>query len=126
MNSVLDVNADNWEKEVLKNDILVVVDFWHERCPWCIILNPIFDKIAQEYRTKVKFVKLNVMDSPENQHIAVKYGIMGTPTLVFFCDGRPVEAVAGFQQKDNRTKLVDEVIEKHQECREKSTELKVS
>ena len=126
MNSVLDVNADNWEKEVLKNDILVVVDFWHERCPWCIILNPIFDKIAQEYRTKVKFVKLNVMDSPENQHIAVKYGIMGTPTLVFFCDGRPVEAVAGFQQKDNLTKLVDEVIEKHQECIEKSTELKVS
>ena len=126
MNSVLDVNADNWEKEVLKNDILVVVDFWHEQCPWCIILNPIFDKVAQEYRTKVKFVKLNVMDSPENQHIAVKYGIMGTPTLVFFCDGRPVEAVAGFQQKDNFTKLVDEVIEKHQECIEKSTELKVS
>lgn len=39
MHSVLDVNADTWEKEILQSDTLVVVDFWHEQCPWCKRLN---------------------------------------------------------------------------------------
>ena len=126
MRSVLDVNADDWEREILQSDTLVVVDFWHEQCPWCKRLEPIYSEVSEEYEGKVKFAKLNVLKSQENQHIAVKYGIMGTPTLVFFCDGRPIETVAGFQPKERLRQLVDDVIDKHRECIEKSTELKVS
>ncbi len=124
MSSVLDVNADDWEKEILQSDTLVLVDFWHEHCPWCKRLEPIYDETAKEYRNKVKFTKLNVLKTPENQQIAIKYGIMSTPTLVFFCEGRPVETVAGFQPKDHLKHLVDDIIDKHQECIRKSTELK--
>ncbi len=124
MNSVLDVNVDNWEKEILQSDTLVVVDFWHERCLWCLRLNPIFSEVSEEYNTKVKFAKLNVLANRENQHLAVKYGVMGTPTLIFFCDGRPVETVTGFRPKESLKQLVDDVIDKHRECIEKSTELK--
>jgi thioredoxin 1 len=125
MHSVLDVNADGWEREILQSNTLVVVDFWHERCPWCKRLEPIYSEVSEEYKNKVKFVKLNVLETQENQQIATKYGIMGTPTLVFFCDGRPVETVAGFQPKERLKQLVDDVISKHRECVEKSTVLKI-
>jgi thioredoxin 1 len=124
MSEVLDVSADDWEKEILKSDTLVLVDFWHERCPWCKRLEPIYNEVAKEYEDKVKFAKLNALESQENRDIAVKYGIMGTPTLVFFCEGRPIETIAGFQPKERLKQLVDDMIEKHRECIEKSTELK--
>jgi len=123
MHSVLDVNVDSWEREILQSDALVVVDFWHEQCPWCKRLDPIYSEVSEEYENKVKFAKLNALASHESQHIAVKYGIMGTPTLVFFCDGRPVESVVGFQPKERLKQLVDDVINKHRECIKQSTEL---
>lgn len=126
VDSVLEVNAGDWEREILKSDTLVLVDFWHEQCPWCIRLNPIYSEVSEEYKNKVKFVKLNVLASHENRQIAVKYGIMGTPTLIFFCDGRPIETVTGFQPKERLKQLVDDVIDKYRECIEKSTELKTS
>jgi len=124
MNSVIDVDADNWEKEILKSDTLTVVDFWHERCPWCIRLDPIYSELSEQYKGKVRFTKLNVLKNQENQQTGAKYGVMGTPTLIFFCDGRPIEAAVGFQPKERLRQLVDSVIDKHKECIEKSTDLK--
>ena len=126
MSRVLDIGADDWEKEILKFKGLVVVEFWHERCQWCKKLGPIYSEVAEEYEDKVKFVKLNVLVSQANQKIAVNYGIMGTPTLIFLCDGRPVETILGFQTKERLKQLVDDVIGKHRECVEKSTELKTA
>ena len=123
--TVLDVSADNWEKEILQSDTLVLVDFWHERCPWCKRLDPIYSDVAEEYGDKVKFAKLNVLESHENQHIAVEYGVMGTPTLVFFCNGRSIETAVGFQPKERLTRLIDDMIDKHQDCIKQSTELKI-
>ena len=123
MHSALDINAGDWDEAVLKSETLVVVDFWHEHCPWCIKLDPVFNEVAEEYKDKVKFVKLNVMQNPDNRNLAIKNGIMGTPTLSFFCEGRSIQTVAGFQSKDNLKKLVDDIIEKHRECIGKSTQL---
>ena len=123
MNSVLDVNANNWEQEVLQSDILTVVDFWHDRCPWCLRLNPIIDEVAKEYGDKIKFVKLNVLKVSANREIAIRYGIMSTPTLLFFCEGRPVGQALGFMPKENLKRLLDDMFAKHRECIKHSTEL---
>lgn len=124
MGSVLEVNASNWEREVLQSDRLTVVDFWHAHCPWCIMLDPILNEVAEEYRGKIKFAKLNVLVNPENREIAVHYGVMGTPTLVFFCEGRPVEVLVGLIPKDRLRKMLDDMLERHRECVKQSTELK--
>ncbi|MFH1328259.1 MAG: thioredoxin domain-containing protein [Candidatus Bathyarchaeota archaeon] len=124
MGNVLDVNADNWEKEILQANTLVVVDFWHEQCPWCKKLEPIYSEVSEEYQ-KTKFAKINVLENHENQHIAAKYGIMGTPTLVFFCEGRSIETFSGFLPKESLKQLVDNIVSKHQDCLEKSTALKI-
>ncbi len=124
MGSVLELNADNWEREVIKSDILVVVDFWHERCSWCIKLNPVFEEVSEEYKGRVKFAKLNVLESSVKREIALKYGVMGTPTLKFFCNERAVGETVGFKPKENLKKILEDVLAKHQECVKQSTELK--
>lgn len=124
MSNILEVNADSWERDVLKVDGLVVVDFWHERCPWCIKLNPILDEISSEYQGKAKFAKLDVLKSPENRDTAIRYGISGTPTLKFFCGGRSVEELVGYMPKEQLKQRIDDVLAKHQECLRQSTELK--
>ena len=121
--SVMEVNADDWDEKVLKSKTLIVVDFWHERCPWCKMLEPVYAETAKEYGDKLKFAKFNVLANEENQHVALKYGIMSTPTLMFFCDGRPVQGIAGFMPKEQLKKLIEDVMGKHLECLEKSTEL---
>ena len=123
MGTALDVNASNWKQEVLKSDVLTVVDFWHDRCPWCLKLNPIFNEVSGEYKEKVKFVKLNVLGSPANREIAVHHGVMSTPTLMFFCEGRPVGQALGAMLKENLKKLIDDMLQKHRECIERSTKL---
>lgn len=121
---VLDVNANDWEKEVLQSETLVLVDFWHERCIWCKRLTPIYEEVAKEYEEKVKFTKLNVLSSPENRQIALDSGVMGTPTIVVFCEGRSVSTAVGFQPKERLQQLVQDMIDQHEECIHQSTELK--
>jgi len=125
MGQVLDVTAENWEREVLKSDKLILVDFWHERCPWCTKLNPVLEEVSREYEGKVKFVKLNVLEKPENREIAIRYGVMATPTLIFFCAGRPIEGIAGFMPKERLKKIIDDMLERHRECIKQSTQLEL-
>jgi len=126
MISVQEVTAEAWEKEVLQSSILAVVDFWHESCLWCKKLEPIFKEVAEEYSNKAKFISLNVLASSDSQQIAVEYGILSVPTIGFFCDKRPVQIAVGFKQKEELKKLIDEVIAKHKECLESSTELRTN
>lgn len=120
----MEVRGENWEKEVLKHDSLVVVDFWHDHCVWCVRLDPIYTEASKEYGKRVRFAKLNVFESDSNRQIAINYGIMSTPTLVFFCEGRPIGAAMGFQTKDQLKKLVDDMIQKHPQCVKQSTKIK--
>lgn len=121
MSYVLEVDAENWEKEVLRSDILTVVDFWHERCPWCIMLNPVFEEIAREYKGKVKFVRFNVLKSPKNRDIAIRNGVMGTPTIVFYCNGRYLGSLVGFVPKDHLKHIIEDFMLRYKECVKQST-----
>jgi len=121
--SVLEVNAKNWEKEILQSNLLAVVEFWHENCPSCKSLAPTYIEIAKEYKGKIKFAKLNVLISKDNRDIAVKYGLVSTPSLVFFCDGKAIATKVGgdgFETKERFKQLIDNISNKCHEEREKS------
>jgi thioredoxin 1 len=122
---IVETNAANWKEEVLESKELVVVEFWHSQCPYCKTLKPVYAELSKEYAGKLKFAKFNVLKSQENQELATKYGIMGTPTLKFFCQGRPVQDIVGALSKDYLRQAVEFAIKKHQECAEKSTPLKL-
>jgi len=123
MGSVIDVDAQNWEREVLQSNTVVVVEFWHEQCVWCKRLEPIYREVAEQYKGKLKFARLNVLANHDNRHLAIHYGVLGTPTLMFFCEGRPIGAAVGFHPKDKLTQLVEDVLLNHQECVKRSTRL---
>jgi thioredoxin-like negative regulator of GroEL len=65
-----------------------------------------------------------VLSSHENNHLAAENGVMGAPTLIFYCEGRPVGTAVGFQPKDRLKQLVDDMLEKHKKCVSQSTKLK--
>ncbi len=89
------------------------------------MLEPVYTELSKEYAEKLKFVKFNILEKPENQELAARYGIMGTPTLKFFCGGRPVQDVVGALPKDYLRQAIEFAIKKHRECAERSTPLKL-
>ena len=90
------LNEDNFEKEVLKSEIPVLVDFWATWCGPCKMLAPTIAKIAEENSGVIKVCKLDVDEEPE---IAAKYGISSITTLKVFVNGEVVNSSVGVQPK---------------------------
>ena len=89
---VTDINDQNFENEVIKCDIPVVVDFWAPWCGPCQIIAPVTEKLSEEYANKVKFCKLNVDENPE---MAQRYRVMSIPLLLLFKGGQQVDGILG-------------------------------
>ena len=102
--NILPISDDSFEKEVLSSDIPVLVDFWAQWCGPCKALNPILEDIAQKYAGKVKFVKLNVDESPATPP---KFGIRGIPTLILFKGGQVKATQVGLLNKAELGKFID-------------------
>lgn len=96
----------NFEEEVLKSDIPVMVDFWAEWCTPCRVVSPIVDELAKEYHGKVKIGKLNV----DENSVSANYNIMSIPTLLIFKDGKPIKSVVGARPKDDYKRALDEAL----------------
>ncbi len=95
MNEVI-LSESNFDQEVLKSDVPVMVDFWAVWCGPCKVLGPIVEELAKDYRGKLKVGKVNV---DENNALASKYGIMSIPTLKFFKGGKLVGELIGAAPK---------------------------
>jgi thioredoxin 1 len=86
----------NFDQEVIKSSLPVMVDFWAEWCGPCKIIGPIVEELSNEYEGKVKVVKVNV---DENNALAMKYSIMSIPTIKFFKNGQIVGEMIGAAPK---------------------------
>jgi thioredoxin 1 len=124
MEGFVEVSASNWAQEVSDSTILTVVYFWHNQCPWCLRLTPIFNEVTEEYRGRIKFVKLNVLEDPTNREIASDFGIMSTPTLLFLCRGRPVGQIVGLVSREDLERGLDDMLVRYKACLSQSTELR--
>lgn len=88
---------ENFETEVLKSDIPVLIDFYADWCGPCKMMAPVIDQLSSEYESTVKVGKLNVDESPETSR---KYRVMSIPTLLIVKNGEVVEQIVGAVSKD--------------------------
>ena len=105
--SAVAITADNFDEQVLKADIPVIVDFWAEWCGPCKALAPVIDAIAEEYKEKIKVFKLDVQSEAA---LASKYGVSSIPTLLFFKGGEIADRIVGLRPKNDIVGRIDPLL----------------
>ncbi len=107
MAEAIEVTDANFETEVLKSDIPVLVDFWAVWCGPCRMIHPIIEELANEYDGKLKVARLDV---DKNNQTASTYKIMSIPSLLFFKNGEKVDQLIGAVPKQQIVEKVDTVL----------------
>ena len=92
----IEFTDQNFEQEVLKSEVPVVIDFWAVWCGPCKLIAPIMDELSEAYGDRAKIGKLDV---DVNQQTAIKYGVRSIPTVLFFKDGEVKDVVIGAVNK---------------------------
>lgn len=95
---MLEITDDSFEKEVLKSDIPVLVDFWAEWCGPCKMIEPILKELANDFKDKVKIVKLNI---DQNPHTPSSCGVRSIPTMILFKNGEQHATKIGLLPKNS-------------------------
>ncbi len=104
---IVHVTDANFEDEVLKSDIPVLVDYWAEWCGPCKMIAPVLEELATDYDGKVKICKLDV---DANQETAAKFGIRGIPTLMIFKDGDAQGQKVGALSKNQLSEFINTTV----------------
>jgi len=104
--NVQEFNDANFDAEVLKSPVPVLVDFWAEWCMPCRMLTPTIEAVAGEFAGKVKVGKV---DTDANRNISFKYGISAIPTVILFKGGEVKKKFVGLTSKDDLTRAMTDV-----------------
>ena len=97
------LNDTNFKDAVEKDQTPILVDFWAEWCMPCRALAPVIDELANEFKGKVRFAKVNV---DECREVPAQFGIRGIPTLILFSGGKKVNELVGNQPKEKIRSLL--------------------
>lgn len=101
--SIIEIREDEFEKEVLKSEKKVLVDFYANWCGPCKMLRPVLSSVAETHDD----VKVVSIDVDEAENLAMSYGISSIPCVIKFKDGNELERSIGFKPKEEIEKLIE-------------------
>ena len=104
--AVMEFNDQNFDSEVLKSSVPVLVDFWAEWCMPCRMLAPTIEDLATQFKGKAKVGKI---DTDSNREVTLKYNINAVPTVILFKDGEPAKRIVGMASKNDLAKAINEL-----------------
>jgi thiol-disulfide isomerase/thioredoxin len=116
------VTAQNWKRKIINSKIPAVVNFSAVKCGFCMMLEPLYTRLSDQYGDKLLFLKLMV-DEPQNQEILDHIAVQGTPTLKFYCQGREVGEHVGYAIEPVLKKKIDGMLQEMDTCLKNSTPL---
>ncbi len=101
---IINLDDENFENEVLKSDLPILVDFWAQWCGPCRMIAPVLDQLADEMDGQVRFGKLNV---DESQQTAYQYQVSSIPTFILFKGGQIADRMMGAMPKSAFQHFID-------------------
>lgn len=101
------LTVSNFDGEVLKSNVPVLVDFWATWCGPCRMVAPIIEELANAYDGKIKVGKVNV---DEEGSLAAQYGIVSIPTIIIFVNGKPVDKLIGAHSMDDFEDMIEKYL----------------
>jgi len=116
--AIIDVNDQTWEALIERRQTPILVMFHSPTCPHCQAMMPHFLQYAEEFKDKIPFARLNVLENP---YTVNRYAVVSTPTFKFFCGGRPIQELVGAVYPTILKGLVEDVLQYGSSCVEKST-----
>lgn len=105
--NLLHLSDEDFEDQVLKADLPVLVDFWAPWCGPCRMLSPIIEDLSGEYAGKVVFAKMNTDESPVTP---TQYDVMSIPSLLLFKEGRLIDRAVGMRPKPALKQWIDDAV----------------
>jgi thioredoxin 1 len=88
----IEVNADTFEKEVVRSETPVLVDFWGPQCAPCLALMPQVERLQEKYGEKLKISKI---DASKNRRLCLNLKVLGLPTFLLYKNGKEVDRLTG-------------------------------
>ena len=104
---MLNLTKENFDGEVIKSEVPVLVDFWASWCGPCQMVAPIIDQLAEEYNGKLKVGKVNVDEQAE---LASEFAVVSIPTIFILKNGKVVEKLVGVRSFDDFCDIIDKII----------------
>jgi thioredoxin 1 len=105
MAEIQDVTDETFTREVMENDLPVLVDFWGDHCPACRRISPILSELADERSDSLKIVKIHAAD---NASTSAQFGVRAMPTVLVFNGGTVRGQLVGARSKSDFAELVDQ------------------
>lgn len=116
------VTAQNWKQKIINSKIPAIVNFSAVKCGFCMMLEPLYNRLSDQYGDKLSFLKLMV-DESQNQEILDHVAVHGTPTLKGYCQGRELGEHVGYAIEPVLKKKIDDMLQEMDTCLKNSTPL---